>query len=91
MCPFSAFVIPPCSRFFPLECSLGTSPQVSHKSFRTNTGEIQIKSEYLLKSSENAASKVIGIIPPLSAGACTLEVLTQFTGLGSTGLKTPGL
>ncbi|MDR0375928.1 MAG: DUF4469 domain-containing protein [Treponema sp.] len=38
---------------------------------------------------ENAASKLIGIIPALSAGDWHVEVVTQFTGSGSTGLKNP--
>jgi hypothetical protein len=37
---------------------------------------------------ENAASKVIGVIPTLSAGAYTLEIVTQYTH-GSASLKEP--
>ena len=38
---------------------------------------------------ENTASKVIGAIPSLEAGAWKAVVKTQFTGSGSTTLKTP--
>lgn len=38
---------------------------------------------------ENAASKIIGILPELAAGRWQVEVVTQFTGSGSTSLKSP--
>jgi hypothetical protein len=38
---------------------------------------------------ENAASKIIGMIPSLTAGAWKVVVKTQFTGSGSTSLKAP--
>jgi hypothetical protein len=40
---------------------------------------------------ENTASKIIGVIPPLTPGAYKVIVKTQFTGSGATLLKTPRL
>jgi hypothetical protein len=38
---------------------------------------------------ENAPSRVIGVIPALSAGGWKVEIKTQYTGSGSTSLKSP--
>ncbi|MDR0524745.1 MAG: DUF4469 domain-containing protein [Spirochaetaceae bacterium] len=38
---------------------------------------------------ENSASRLIGIIPALTSGQWKIEALTQFTGSGSTLLKSP--
>ncbi|MDR0600222.1 MAG: DUF4469 domain-containing protein [Treponema sp.] len=38
---------------------------------------------------DNTASRIVGIIPALAAGQWRAEVVTQFTGSGSTALKNP--
>ncbi|MDR3130472.1 MAG: DUF4469 domain-containing protein, partial [Treponema sp.] len=38
---------------------------------------------------ENSGAKLIGVIPPLTAGEWNAVVKTQFTGSGSTSLKAP--
>jgi hypothetical protein len=38
---------------------------------------------------ENTAGKIIGIVPALGAGQWRVEIVTQFSGSGSTTLKTP--
>jgi hypothetical protein len=38
---------------------------------------------------ENSASKVIGMLPDLPAGQWQVEIVSQYTGSGSTSLKTP--
>lgn len=38
---------------------------------------------------ENSASKVLGIVPVLSAGTWKVKINTQFTGAGSKFLKEP--
>ncbi|MDR1220842.1 MAG: DUF4469 domain-containing protein [Treponema sp.] len=38
---------------------------------------------------ENTASKVVGIVPALDAGAWKVAIKTQFSGYGSKGLKEP--
>ncbi|MHB9292716.1 hypothetical protein Holit_01819 [Hollandina sp. SP2] len=38
---------------------------------------------------ENALSKLIGVIPALSAGRWKVEIKTQYTGSGSAMLKSP--
>ncbi|MDR3303190.1 MAG: DUF4469 domain-containing protein [Treponema sp.] len=51
-----------------------------------STQRVKVDSHF----AENKASMVIGMIPSvLTAGAWKLEIKTQFTGSGSTGLKSP--
>jgi hypothetical protein len=38
---------------------------------------------------DNTASRIVGIIPALAAGQWQVEVVTQFSGSGSTSLKNP--
>jgi hypothetical protein len=38
---------------------------------------------------DNQSNRIVGIIPALAAGTWTVEVVTQFTGSGSSALKTP--
>jgi hypothetical protein len=38
---------------------------------------------------DNTAGRIVGIIPALAAGQWQVEVVTQFSGSGSTGLKNP--
>jgi hypothetical protein len=65
----------------------GNSPEVGVYFVSAAAPAVRVKVAGHL--AENTASKLIGVIPPLSAGAYTLEILTQFTGSGSTSLKNP--
>jgi len=45
--------------------------------------------EKVTRIAENTASRIIGIIPGLPGSPVKLEIRTQFSGSGSTFLKTP--